>query len=46
MDKRCEECYFHIVKDCPGEENIDGLDCFQSMEDVEDSDWQEWGNAY
>lgn len=34
MDKRCEDCYFHLAKDCAGEENIDDLDCWQSVEDM------------
>lgn len=37
MDKRCEECIMHLAKDCPGEESIDGLNCWQSAEDVGDS---------
>ena len=50
MDKRCEDCLKHLAGDCPGEEAIDDftsdLNCWQSAEDMEDSDWQEWGNAY
>lgn len=34
MDNHCNDCYFHIAEDCPGEDNIDSLFCFQSIESM------------
>ncbi len=44
MNERCEDCYFHLAEDCPGEGSVDletkwiaGLDCWRSIEDVDES---------
>jgi len=38
MDKKCEECYFHVVEDCSGISDDEEWteNCFQSIEDMSD----------